>query len=285
MESDEKVKRLFKSRKDRMIDGVCGGVAEYIGVDPVLVRIGFLLLVFAGGVGVIAYIIGMILMPAASVPVTPTGGATAFAGGAASVTPGGTAQAASQGTATETSEGTAAAIPGAGASAAPADHLARPGKSTDSTARIIGIGFVVLGGILLLGNIGFDFWHYWWGLSWGSIAPILIIAAGVALVLRSPRAAAAGGAAGGATAGQEGPSGGPGFSPGRAPGSARLYRARADRKFLGVCGGLGVYLSVDPTILRLLFVISAIASFGGTVLLYLITAIIVPAEPLVARIA
>jgi len=281
MESDEKVKRLFKSRKDRMIDGVCGGIAEYIGVDPVLVRIGFLLLVFAGGVGVIAYIIGMILMPAASVPVTPTGGATAFAGGAASVTPGGTAQAASQGTATETSEGTAAAMPGAGASAAPADHSARPGSSTDSTARIIGIGFVVLGGILLLGNIGFDFWHYWWGLSWGSIAPILIIAAGVALVLRSPRAAAASGAAGraageaagGATAGQEGPSG------------RRLYRARADRKFLGVCGGLGVYLSVDPTILRLLFVISAIASFGGTVLLYLITAIIVPAEPLVARIA
>ncbi len=68
MEPGEKVKRLYKSRTDRMIDGVCGGVAEYIGVDPVLVRIAFLLLVFAGGIGVVVYIIGMLLMPAGSAP-------------------------------------------------------------------------------------------------------------------------------------------------------------------------------------------------------------------------
>jgi phage shock protein PspC (stress-responsive transcriptional regulator) len=68
-----------------------------------------------------------------------------------------------------------------------------------------------------------------------------------------------------------------------ASGTGRLYRSRLDRKLLGICGGLGVYLAVDPTILRLLFVISAIASFGGTLLLYLITAIIIPAEPLAAR--
>ena len=37
-------KRLFRSRKERMIAGVCGGLAQYLGVDPTLVRLAFLLL-------------------------------------------------------------------------------------------------------------------------------------------------------------------------------------------------------------------------------------------------
>lgn len=57
-------KRLYKSRTNRVIDGVCGGVAAYLGVDPVLVRIAWVLLAIAGGIGVVLYIAGMILMPA-----------------------------------------------------------------------------------------------------------------------------------------------------------------------------------------------------------------------------
>jgi len=58
------MKRLYKSRKNKVIDGVCGGIAEYMGVDPVLVRlIAALLIVFTGGVVVVAYILGMIIMP------------------------------------------------------------------------------------------------------------------------------------------------------------------------------------------------------------------------------
>jgi phage shock protein C len=38
------MKRLYKSRRDRIIDGVCGGIGEYLGVDPTIVRIIFLLL-------------------------------------------------------------------------------------------------------------------------------------------------------------------------------------------------------------------------------------------------
>jgi phage shock protein PspC (stress-responsive transcriptional regulator) len=63
----------------------------------------------------------------------------------------------------------------------------------------------------------------------------------------------------------------------------RLYRARMDRKFLGICGGLGAYLAVDPTILRVLLVISAFASLGATLLLYVVSAIIIPAEPIQAK--
>jgi phage shock protein C len=56
-------KRLVRSRDDRVIAGVCGGLGEYLGVDSVLIRIAALILVFAGGAGVILYIIGWIAMP------------------------------------------------------------------------------------------------------------------------------------------------------------------------------------------------------------------------------
>jgi phage shock protein C len=57
------VKRLYKSRESKVIDGVCGGIAEYYEVDPVLIRLlAVLSLVFAG-VTFIAYIVAMIIIP------------------------------------------------------------------------------------------------------------------------------------------------------------------------------------------------------------------------------
>jgi len=55
--------RLARSRDDRVIAGVCGGLARYLGIDAVLVRIAALLLIFAGGVGLVLYVIGWIAMP------------------------------------------------------------------------------------------------------------------------------------------------------------------------------------------------------------------------------
>ena len=46
-----------------MICGVCGGVAEYFGIDPTLVRLAFVLFVFAGGSGFLAYLIAAIIIP------------------------------------------------------------------------------------------------------------------------------------------------------------------------------------------------------------------------------
>ena len=57
------MKRLYKSRKYKVIDGVCGGIAEYFDVDPVIIRLIFVIGVFVGGSGIIAYIIGMIIIP------------------------------------------------------------------------------------------------------------------------------------------------------------------------------------------------------------------------------
>jgi phage shock protein C len=64
----------------------------------------------------------------------------------------------------------------------------------------------------------------------------------------------------------------------------KLYRSRQDRMLFGVCGGLGSYFSVDPTVIRLLFVLAAVI-FGHGLLAYLLLAILVPIEPEAAPVA
>ena len=58
-------KRLYRSMNNKMIAGVCGGVAEYIGLDPALVRLGWIVFCALGGSGVLAYIIAAIVIPKA----------------------------------------------------------------------------------------------------------------------------------------------------------------------------------------------------------------------------
>jgi len=54
---------LRRSRDDRVIGGVCSGLGRYLGIDPVLLRVAFVVLAIAGGGGVILYIVGWILIP------------------------------------------------------------------------------------------------------------------------------------------------------------------------------------------------------------------------------
>lgn len=56
-------KRLYRSMNNKMIAGVCGGVAEYFGLDPALVRLGWIVFCALGGSGVLAYIIAAIVIP------------------------------------------------------------------------------------------------------------------------------------------------------------------------------------------------------------------------------
>jgi phage shock protein C len=58
--------RLVRSQRDRMIGGVCGGLATYLGIDSTLVRLAFLLLIPASGIGVVLYLILLVITPAAS---------------------------------------------------------------------------------------------------------------------------------------------------------------------------------------------------------------------------
>ena len=56
-------KRLYKARDRRMVSGVCGGIAEYFGIDPTIVRLIFVALCFGWGSGLLAYIIAACIMP------------------------------------------------------------------------------------------------------------------------------------------------------------------------------------------------------------------------------
>jgi phage shock protein C len=57
------MRRLYRSEENRMICGVCGGIAEYFNLDPTLVRLGWVLISCLWGAGLLAYIIAAIIIP------------------------------------------------------------------------------------------------------------------------------------------------------------------------------------------------------------------------------
>ena len=57
-------KRLYRSTSEKMVFGVCGGVAEYFETDPTIVRLAWVVFSLLGGSGILAYIIAAIVMPA-----------------------------------------------------------------------------------------------------------------------------------------------------------------------------------------------------------------------------
>jgi phage shock protein C len=221
------IRRLYKSRTERMIDGVCGGLAEYLGIDPTLVRIAFVLLLFYGGLGLVLYLVGLVLMPTA-----PQGYV--------------------------------------------AKEIVRSKPLQRSNTLFWGILLVTVGGLWLLNNMGFIVWHRWWGFSWSVVLAVLLILAGVAFLfggrsyVSSPEEKTGRGHAGRRRQKLE------------PRAMERLFRSRSDRKILGVCGGLGTYFDIDPTVLRLAFVVAVLASGGFMILPYLIMAVVVPLEPLPA---
>ena len=58
-------RQLRRSRQDKVLAGVCGGLARYLGIDPVVIRVLMVVLIFAG-VGVVAYIVAWIVIPEAA---------------------------------------------------------------------------------------------------------------------------------------------------------------------------------------------------------------------------
>lgn len=234
MTTGQEYRRLTKSRTDRMIDGVCGGVAAYFGVDPTLVRVAWVLVTLLGGSGIILYIAAMILMPKAPVVEAAT-------------TPDPTV----------------------------------PGSSARSNTRFWGILLVVVGAFWLLGNLDLHFWHDWWWLSFGTVVPVLLILAGVAFLFGGREYVSSPAAAPGAVPPGEGmPDGSPAAEAAPAPAAAsaqpRLTRSITEKKIAGVCGGLALWLRIDPVFIRLAFVMAAIASFGFVILIYLLLALALP---------
>lgn len=58
----------------------------------------------------------------------------------------------------------------------------------------------------------------------------------------------------------------------------KLVRSRTNRMLCGVCGGIGEYLNIDPTIVRLIWLLCSVASCGTGLLVYIVAAIVIPEE-------
>ena len=62
----EEPRKLYRSRSQRMLGGVCGGLAEYFNVDATLIRVLFLVLAVFGGSGLVIYVVMWLIVPDAS---------------------------------------------------------------------------------------------------------------------------------------------------------------------------------------------------------------------------
>jgi phage shock protein C len=82
-------RRLTRSRQDRVIGGVAGGLGRHLGIDPVLLRIAFVVLALAGGGGVLAYLVAWLVIPEEPFDTDGSGGASTAPGDTASVGAGG----------------------------------------------------------------------------------------------------------------------------------------------------------------------------------------------------
>jgi phage shock protein C len=205
-------------------------LAEYFGIDPTLVRVGFVLLALAGGAGVLLYVAGMIIMPR-SVQQSPSAsmGMNVPKGGSAGLVGG---------------------------------------------VILIGVGLV-----LFLRNIGMFAWHSLFSFCSGFFLPFMLILVGASLLLfRRQPGSDQNSALHEQGTGQASPEPTTG-----APSLRRMQRSRRDRKIFGVCGGFAEYFEIDPTVVRILCVVSAFLSFGLTLLAYILLAILVPEEPLLAE--
>ncbi len=56
-------KKLYKLEQGKMLDGVCGGIAEYFAIDPTIVRVAWAIFSCCGGSGILAYIVCALIMP------------------------------------------------------------------------------------------------------------------------------------------------------------------------------------------------------------------------------
>lgn len=56
----------------------------------------------------------------------------------------------------------------------------------------------------------------------------------------------------------------------------KLYRSQNDRIIAGVCGGLGQYFDVDPTLIRLIWILSVVLGIGSGIIIYIIAWVIIP---------
>ncbi len=152
-------KRLYRSRSDRMIWGVCGGLAKYFDIDPTIVRIIAVLLAFASGVGVLAYVILAVVVPLESSEATEPKDVIKEN--------------------VEEIKETASQL-----GEEIRSTFAREKGGTEETTKVryrrrnvLGIILIVIGVLFLLANFNF-FWWFRWAYLW----PLILVAIGLLII-------------------------------------------------------------------------------------------------------
>jgi len=204
-------KKLYRSQSDKMIAGICGGLAHYTGIDPSVIRIVFVLSCLINGAGFIAYLIGWFVIPAKD----------------------------------ETGE----------SSLTPASTV---------IGSIVGMLFILGGFSILLSN---RFWlpHWFDIVSFGRLLlSLALIGAGSVVLRKFIRKKDE-------------------IENGKKPegrGKRILYRSTQNTKLKGICGGIGEYFSIDPTIVRIIWVVGTITThIIPGIVIYFVMAYIVPEAP------
>ncbi|HET7152851.1 MAG TPA: PspC domain-containing protein [Candidatus Kapabacteria bacterium] len=213
------MKTLHRSSRHKIFLGVCGGLAEYFGVDPVAIRIVMALLGLMGA-GILFYFAAFFIMP----PDT-------------------------------TAEGMSASD--------------QPKQSSTSNITIIIGGVLIFFGLcFLLDNFHVVRFHELLRMMRNVLIPCLVIAIGIGILLRRKKKQNAAEVRLDVPLEQ---------APLRA---GQWYRSRQNRKVLGVCAGIAHAMELDPTVVRLAWVVLTITSVGLGLFLYIILALILPEEPL-----
>ncbi len=217
------IKKLFRSRKDRMLVGVCGGIAEYLNVEPVLVRLAWVIMTLFAGIGILVYIAGAII-----VPENPD---------------------------QEYSE-------------------KELNKNKNDKALLWGSILILLGLGLLLKQLGFFYYISFWHIPWQMIWAIFLIVIGIFLLYnRNPLTELRHGVK------QPAEAESPNKHHPEEDQKRQFYRSTSNKMISGVCGGLAEYFAVDPTIVRLGWVLMTLASVGVGILAYIVMVIVFPELP------
>jgi phage shock protein C len=161
-----------------VIGGVAAGLGQYLDVDPVLVRLAFVLLFFANGFGLLAYLVGWVMIPRAEA-------------GDPTVSPRAT-EAAQQGfqAVREASGRVADEVRSAAGNVRSAAGSARSAAPDPARAQAaVGTILVLAGSLLLADNFGWLRWPDWANI--GTLWPLLLVGLGIGLIVKSQRRAAA----------------------------------------------------------------------------------------------
>jgi phage shock protein C len=163
--------RLYKSRTDVVVSGVAGGVADWLRMDPSLVRIVWVVLTpLTGGLALLVYIVMWIVVPVD--PRDPSAAAPAAPPVPGSA-PGGEAPTVEAPPAGEATTATTPAVP------SPPPPLPAPRREPGNAGMIVGLGLIVLGGLFLAREFFPPFrWDYIWPVGLILLGALLIFGVG-----------------------------------------------------------------------------------------------------------